>query len=80
VFYTEISEDNIGVLAAYQQGFTCCFCRSESYLDDRSCIEHLGGFPSTLLDLGDYISSLLFLLLAFSEVFSKLLDPKGKLT
>jgi hypothetical protein len=53
VFYTEISEDNIGVLAAYQQGFTCCFCRSASYLDGRSCMQHLGGFPSTLLDLGD---------------------------
>jgi hypothetical protein len=49
VFYTEISEDNIGVLAADQQGLTCCCCRSESYLDVGSCIGHLGGFPSTSL-------------------------------
>jgi hypothetical protein len=51
--YTEISEDNIGVLAAYQQAFACCFCRAASYLDSTSCIQHLGGFPSSLLDLGD---------------------------
>jgi hypothetical protein len=53
VFTQKISEDNIGVLAAYQQGFACCFYRSASYLDGRSCMQHLGGFPSTLLDLGD---------------------------
>ena len=50
---TEISEDNIGVLAAYQQAFACCFCRAASYLDSTSCMQHLGGFPSILLDLGD---------------------------
>jgi hypothetical protein len=49
VFTQEISEDNIGVLAADQQGLTCCDCRLESYLDGGSCIGHLGGFPSTSL-------------------------------
>jgi hypothetical protein len=49
VFTQEISEDNIGVLAADQQGLTCCDCRLESYLDGGSCIGHLGGLPSVSL-------------------------------
>jgi hypothetical protein len=70
VFYTEISEDNIGVLAADQQGLTCCYCRSESYLDGGSCIGHLGGFPSTSLTWVTKSPLLSPSSLQFSEVYS----------
>jgi hypothetical protein len=70
VFTQEISEDNIGVLAADQQGLTCCDCRLESYLDGGSCIGHLGGFPSTSLTWVTKSPLLSPSFLQLSEVYS----------
>jgi hypothetical protein len=67
--YTEISVTNIGVLAAFPASFCLLFLQGSVIFQGTSCIQHLGGFPSTLLDLGDISPLFSFISLEISEVF-----------
>jgi hypothetical protein len=67
--YTEISEQILVFLQHFQQALLADFAGQRHTFEGSSCMQHLGGFPSTLLDLGDISPLFSFISCKFLKFF-----------